>query len=519
MARSRRSRKAQGFLILKPQGKFTERIRAVGPEHFGIVSIDCAKARSKFLLCNFYGEVLIAPTVLPHTHGDFQVAIERIRRTMRDKQIFDVVVAIERTGTYHRPPQQAFRRAGFDTRLVHPFTSKQFRLPADPGNKTDDTDLAAIFRAAVNGFGLIELESPDDYQQLQLLSRQRRDLVKKTSILRCQIRETLHQLMPGYAEVFGDHFFDTPVAMPLARRTGAAQAILDAGLKGLPGLLPKDVECRKTTLVKVLDWARSAPPAHSQTALLRASLASLDDDRLAKIKEIRALEQGAAHVLVRTPYVLLLALPGINVASSANLAGEMGPPLHYANANRITGRAGLAPCRYQSDQVDLANGPLRRRGNRRLRAALMQIADNLIRHNHYYHLKNAHWRSARKDPRWTHVKVAKLFSRLGFAILTGGALFPHPACQPRHTILEKLLAFHCEHKTDMKLAMDDLDRAAAQLPVKTRREEVAALRLMLDDATQRRRRGPVALSSILPLVLARLEAAVLQSKTEGTGPS
>ena len=33
---------------------------------------------------------------------------------------------------------------------------KQLRLPAHPGNKTDDTDLAAIQRAAVNGFGLIE---------------------------------------------------------------------------------------------------------------------------------------------------------------------------------------------------------------------------------------------------------------------------------------------------------------------------------------------------------------------------
>jgi len=44
-----------------------------------------------------------------------------------------------------------FRQAGFDTRLVHPFTTKQYRQPADPQNKTDDTDLAAIFRAATHG--------------------------------------------------------------------------------------------------------------------------------------------------------------------------------------------------------------------------------------------------------------------------------------------------------------------------------------------------------------------------------
>jgi hypothetical protein len=79
-----------------------------------------------------------------------------------------VVVAIERTGAYHRPVQEAFRLAGFDTRLVHPFTSKQYRQPADPGNKTDDTDLPAIFRATSQGFGLSEPIWPDDYLTLHL---------------------------------------------------------------------------------------------------------------------------------------------------------------------------------------------------------------------------------------------------------------------------------------------------------------------------------------------------------------
>ncbi|MDQ5807997.1 MAG: transposase, partial [Actinomycetota bacterium] len=68
----------------------------------------------------------------------------------------DLLVAVERTGRYHRPVQRAFAAAGFETRLVHPFATKQLRQPADPGNKTDDTDLAAIHRAAVNGFGLAE---------------------------------------------------------------------------------------------------------------------------------------------------------------------------------------------------------------------------------------------------------------------------------------------------------------------------------------------------------------------------
>src|SRR5262245_23243431 len=337
MARTRRPRQARRFCVQKPTGSLTPRVQAVGPEHFGVVSIDCAKARSKFCLCDFYGQVLIAPTFLEHTPAAFRAALDQLRAALRQHDLRDVVVAIASTGTYHRPVQHACRAAGFDTRLVHPFASKHFRQPADPGNKTDDTDLAAIFRAAVNGFGLVQPCWPAPYLELQQLCRQRRDLVHKTTALRCQIQETVHQLLPGYTALFAAHFFDTPVALPLARATGSAQAIRDAGRAGLRRLLPAGLPCKLTTLAKVLDWARTAPPPQEPSALYRESLDRLADDFLQKTREIRGLEQRGARLLAQTPFVRLLALPGICVVSAAELAGEQGPPEHSANANLLTG--------------------------------------------------------------------------------------------------------------------------------------------------------------------------------------
>ena len=518
MTRRYRAKKSRSFLILKPHGQITQRVQAVGPEHFGIVSVDCAKARSKFLLGDFYGRVLIEPTVMEHTQAGFRAAIDRIRNAMRQHGLRDVIVAIESTGTYHRPVQAAFRAGNFESRLVHPYASKQFRQPADPGNKTDDTDLAGIHRAAVNGFGLLHPSWSEDYLVLQQLARQRRDLVHKTNVLRCQIKETLHQLMPGYVELFGAHFFDTPVALPLARATGSAAAVLNAGLEGLHACLAANLHYRPSTLLKVLAWAGTAAAAPSLGQLLRESLDRLADDFLRKSQEISSLEQRSAHALAATPYVLLLALPGINVVSAAELGGELGPISHYANAGRITGRAGLCPCRHQSDQVDRA-GPLRRHGNRRLRAALLQIADNLVLHNHHYQANAKRWQRLGKDPRWMRVKVAKSFSRLAFVLMASQRLFPHPACQPRHSIFEKLLAFHTEHRTDMRLAMQDLDRAAGQVPSRIRREETQMLQRLLDEPESRRRRGPVALAKILPVVLARLGMRTLQSEPEEQDPS
>jgi len=111
----RRSAKTcKGFVVVKPTGQLTARVHDVGPEHFGIVAIDCAKARSRYFLADFYGRPLLEPTTLPHSRGDVQAAIDRLRQAIHEHQLRDVLVAIERTGEYHRPVQRAFRQANFE---------------------------------------------------------------------------------------------------------------------------------------------------------------------------------------------------------------------------------------------------------------------------------------------------------------------------------------------------------------------------------------------------------------------
>jgi len=108
--------------------------------------------------------------------------------------------------------------------------------------------------------------------------------------------------------------------------------------------------------------------------------------------------------------------PGINVVSAADFAGEMGPIEHYANPRAITGRSGLRPSRYQSDQVDKANGPLVRHCNRSLRAAILCIADNLILCNHHFQHLARQWAQRGKNPRDIRVRVAQRFCRIAFPV-------------------------------------------------------------------------------------------------------
>ena len=268
--------------------------------------------------------------------------------------------------------------------------------------------------------------------------RYRRDLVQKRSLLCCQLKEHWQATLPGYSTLFTD-LWGSAAGCRIARQYASPEAVCQAELAGLERTL-RDAGQRvqSPTLQRILAWARTAPSADPEAVLHQRIGALLDDDRQGKTREIQAAEGEIATLLVRTPYVLSLAFPGINVASAGEFAGEMGPISHYAHARAITGRAGLYPSRYQSDQVDLCDGALVRCANRRLRASLLGIADNLLQCNDYFRGLAGRWKTCGKDPCHAHVKVACRFSRLAYLIVAGGELVPHPCLLPRSAILDKL---------------------------------------------------------------------------------
>jgi transposase len=505
----------------KPRGILAPRVQAVGPEHFGIVAVDCAKVRSKWMLTDFYGRVLVPPTAVEHHRAAFDGALIALRQAVTGHDLKDLVVAVERTGRYHLPVLRAFATAGYDTRLVHPSISRHFREAATYDNKTDDTDLEGICRSAINGFGLQDHAWDAVYSTLQFWARYRRDLVGKTTLLRCQILEHLEACLPGYSRCF-DNVFISKMALLVPRRFPTPQAIVQAGLPGLTQLARLGgVQVHGRTLARILGWAQNAPAPDGRAPLFQHLVCALNDDRISKEKQIRSSEQELVGHLVQTPYIRLLALAGINVVLASEFAGEAGPMVHYATARVITGRAGLYPRRYQSDEVDHASGSLARRGNRRLRQALLLAAGTLLRCNDHFGVLAAKWTDQGKDPRDVHVRVAGRFARIAFQMVTGTAGFRHPACQGPPAVLSKLIEFHNHHEISSDITRTNLQRAAAQLPRAEQARERGALDAQWKAACGRRGRGPKRLSAILPAVLDQLggtTAKRIQSSMSGENP-
>ena len=197
-----------------------------------------------------------------------------------------------------------------------------------------------------------------------------------------------------------------------------------------------------------------------------------------------------------------MAIAGINVVSAADLAGEMGPINGYVHANAITGRAGLYPSRHQSDQTD-TKGRIVRQANRRLRCALMRIADNIAFHCAYYRGLAEVDLARGLDIRASRVKTAKKFTRLAFACVAGDQPMKHPAFREPDSILEKLREFHGLHKTPMDQLLADLQATVEQLPYHTRNHEAKVVAAVLQHSASRKR-GGIEIGALLPAVLARL---------------
>jgi hypothetical protein len=316
-----------------------------------------------------------------------------------------------------------------------------------------------------------------------------------------------------------DDFWTRPVAMAVACRAARPEAIRDAGVAGVWRWLEEHaLHAQTRTVERLVAWAGNAAAADPLCESLARVWHTLYDDWQTKTRQVARLEQELAGILVKTPYLLLLSHPGINVVTASELAGEMGPIEHYAHAKAISGRAGLFPSRYQSDEVDRAGGPLARFRNARLRAAWLRIADCLLKSNAHYRGKAELWKQRGVDPRDIHCRIANRATRTVFQMVSGRRLYHHPSRLDRQYVLEKLRIFHQEHGTAPLEILCDLREAVAQIPQPEHAAEAAPLQAACRKARRSRRPGPQAIGEILLVVLAKLGFGQVQSQVKAPSP-
>ena len=498
--RNSKKKSSKRRYIGKPTGVIQERVQAATPQRFGIVSVDCAKRRSRWLLCDYFGRVIIEPTTVEHNTGCLRAMTQQVQVACEAEGIVDCIAAIEMTGVYHKPIVAAFQKAAVETRIVHPFASSHYRKPLHPDNKTDDNDLEAIFHAAVNGYGLAILPVDDTHLALQRLARHRRNLVKQRSRIQVQVRAMMHQSMPGYADLWDDDkLFNGSIGMLIAKQFPSAEALKKATPKGMASFLrKKKVRFQERTLDKIYAWSLQAVEPARLQSLFTEQWKQLAELHALLTTQIHGTEVETAHFLAKTPYILLLSIPGINIVSAGELAGEAGPIEHYASHTAINGRAGLYPARYQSDEVDRTHS-VAKNCNRRLRAACILIAKNLIKCHPFYRGLNAVLDKRDITTADRQCRLANRANRMVFQIVSGRQVWRGKGIN-RDNLLFKLREFHRTHGTPLDATVADMNEALKWLPKATYCDEAKPLA----ELARKKRHGATSIGDLLIPLLVRL---------------
>jgi hypothetical protein len=228
----------------------------------------------------------------------------------------------------------------------------------------------------------------------------------------------------------------------------------------------------------LLAWAADAvPPAAAATT--EASVVRADLEHLAMLsRQIEGYDRKALEMLVQSPFVLLLSVPGISHVLAAGLGAEAGPMSHYLTARMLSGRAGLYECRYQSDETD-RKGRRMAHGNPFLRDVLMKSGRCLVMRGGAFFA----WGESRRRLGWCEKEIvaamANRFCRLVHPMILSGHTFAHPSAKPGVSVLGKLLNVSADLGLDADqvtgLALDAMAQVPRQsLPVEFNEIRTAA---------------------------------------------
>jgi transposase len=391
----------------------------------------------------------------------------------REKHGFKLmVVGLEQTGRLHEPVRR-FLQKRWEVKLIHPLVTNHLRQGVAPNIKTEGMDMEAQMRAVTGCYGLSPHRLPVAFERWRAIYRAREQLVDERSSMKLRMHERLHAVLPGFSSQFDNvwacasavavmEMFDTPADL---------LAVSEAGL--LKQLREHGVRCCRRTAEKLQSWAVDVAPT-SPAATTEASILHGDLDQLAfLVRRIEALEREMLTFLVQTPFVLLMSISGISHVLASAIGASAGPMQFYPTANNLSGRSGLYPRRYQSDETDRVGGMAR--GEPFLRDALMKSGRCVTMPTGAFFA----WGESRRRNGWCEKEIvaamANRLCRIIHAMVLKAETFRHPDAKPGVSILGKLLNVASNLGIEADTASQLARQVVARIPARARAVELHAL--------------------------------------------
>lgn len=364
-----------------------------------IIGVDVAKHKHVARVVDDRGRDLAKRLVFANTMPGFSELLSWARDLSEDHDRPDIVIGMEPTGHYWLNLAYHLKARGIHTVVVNPMKVKRFKEMDDDSPTKNDTKDAKVIAQIVRDGRFHEPTLPEDvYAELREGMKVYDIMQEDLSSIKAQMQNALDRYFPEFLQVFKDW-------------TGkAALHLLEKGF------LPEDIRqaSEEALLAEVKTAARRAIGIKRIQALKQAAETSVGltvglrmareefrylINQYKRIEErLVALEAQLEELVLHIPGAdQMTAIKGVSALTVAGFFAEVGDLANYRDPRQIIKLAGLNLKLNQSGTFK-GQTTITKRGRKRLRSLLFQVARPLALHNEAFRKLHEHYRYRATNP-------------------------------------------------------------------------------------------------------------------------
>lgn len=398
---------------------FVERIRGIEPERLLAVPIDVGKHTAAALVCDFWGEIVVAPFTFRLDERGFEIFGRAVASVIAERGASWTRVGLEQAGHYHQVLQARLLDQGLDVVLLNPSQVKENRAQDLLRSlKSDARDLGAMAELLIRGKGRPAGAVDDAMAAQAALAAHRARRVKARTALKNQVHKSLDLVFPGLSGCFGKTL-NTKLGRLLVTEGMDPARVRRLGTERLRAFcLRRGVRVTRAKAAQVVEAAYLALGLPQAVARIHARVLASDVALLERLdSEIEHIERDLAEVLPRTPAAILTTIPRVGVVRASMYGAAIGDPTRFRTSAQVYRLSGLVPKLYESAGRRRGGTRISREGKVELRAAIIELGRGL-RQSHPDFARYARELEARgKRPGVVACALGHRANRVAFAMM------------------------------------------------------------------------------------------------------
>lgn len=338
------------------------------------VGIDVSKNKFDALIKNEENMIVLKSRTYCQSKKDMLRMISDINNNKTEHE--SVIIGLEASGKYHRNLMNFLIHHGFKVREFNPLEIKALRQGRIRKTKTDKID-AEVIADAVRWDLTTNTErylTDENYLKMKELSSIYHGIVEKISTLKMDLRLALSSLCPGYDELFTNILSST--STEILRKTVKQTKLLMISEKKIETILKKNYSKKTDTTefarkIKNIFETSTCPEYSKEPLVFEIKFILAQYEVL--MKQRKQIENRISRS-VKEIDPMALSIFGLGEITCSTILGNLGNVKRFRNGRAITAYAGLDPIVTQSGKSINRTGHISKRGNRRLRTALINAA-------------------------------------------------------------------------------------------------------------------------------------------------